>query len=147
MQQSLVEGVDVIHHFFDGKVFAHEFSAFVAEALAQGGIAGEASEAFAESGEVMFGDEVAGAVVQADFGGAVAIVSDDRQCGREGLGNSAGQAFAVRKVNEGIGGAEPLGNFAYRDEAGKDKAAFEFRRGGAGFKFWAPGAVAKVQKF
>ena len=59
---------------------------------------------------------------QADFGGAVAVVGDDGDGGEEGLGEGAGEAFAVAGVAEGVHGGEDARDFGGGDEAGEGDA-------------------------
>src|SRR5579862_2523792 len=92
--QSEVEVVELFDHGFDGKILKNELAAALAEFAAESGIGGELQDARSERGQVSGRDEKTGLVVEADFGGAIAIVGDDRASGGEGLRKGAREAFA-----------------------------------------------------
>ncbi len=110
-----------------------------------GGI-GELAEAVDEGVEVAWGDQETGFAVDADFGSAVAIEGDDGFAGGEGLGQDAGEAFALGEVDEDIREGEVTGDVVWGDQSGEDEAALEGGLGGEGFEALPPGAISDEEE-
>ncbi len=112
----------MLNHGAPVKALAAEVAAEGAHGEGARAVGGEADHGVAEGVGIAGGGEVAGLAFEADFGSAVAIVRDDGEAGEKGLRQSAGEAFAIAGMDEGIGGGEELGDLLRGDEAGHGDA-------------------------
>jgi hypothetical protein len=65
--QFQVEMVKVVHHLFDGKIFADELLSAAAKALAQRRVAGELEQPLGDGGRVAGADQKTGFPFETDF--------------------------------------------------------------------------------
>ena len=69
--------VEVIHHLFDGKIFADELLSPAAEAFAQRRVVGELEQPFGDGGRVAGVNQKTGFAFETDFVGTVEVISND----------------------------------------------------------------------
>jgi hypothetical protein len=138
----LIEVVNLVHHLFDGEIFADELLAALAELGAEFWVAGEEEQALGDGVNVADADEVTGLAVEADFVGPVEIVGDHRFGGSEGLWQCTRQSFTIGQVGEAIHDADVAGDFVRRDETIEGDFADEAEFADAGFELRTQEAVA-----
>lgn len=147
VEDLLVEGVEVGDHFGGVELFGAEVAAGGGHLGAAIGVVDHPVDGFAELGDVAGFDEAAGLAINADFGGAVAIVGDDGHGTEQRLGQGARQTFAVAGVHENIHGADERWDLLGRNHAGDDDAALEIVVGEFLFETLTPPAVADPEEF
>ena len=78
--------IELIDHFFDGKLVFDELLAPVPKAVAKRWVASEFEQVACDGGHVASANEKTGFAMETDFVRAVEIVSDDRFGGGKSLG-------------------------------------------------------------
>src|SRR5262245_20489851 len=93
--QTLIEGVELIHHPLQGKTGSNQFAATLAEALDEVGVFGQFAEPADQGRVVTRRHQESRFPWKTNFSGPVAIVGDNWFGGRQRLSEGTRQSFAA----------------------------------------------------
>src|SRR5215467_10830529 len=88
-QETVIELIELVDHFFDGKLIFNKLLAALAKPVAKRWVAGQREEVAGDRGDVAGSNQETGFAVETPFVCAIEVVGDNRfGCG-QGLGQGA----------------------------------------------------------
>src|SRR5664280_413853 len=120
--------VEVVHHLFDGKIFADELLSPATEALPQWRVVGKLEQPLGDGDNVAGANQKTGFTFETYFVGTIEVISNDRFARCQSLRQRAGKRFPRRQVGKAVHDADITRHFAGRHQAGEDDLALETER-------------------
>src|SRR5690349_92832 len=133
-QQSLIERVNLVHHFFHAEILAHIFPPGPTKLFAQGWIARQLRQALSESSQIAAFHQKTSPAIKTNFRGTIRVIGHNRFAGGQRLRKSARQSFARGKVRDHIATIEHLRNSCRWHKTRELESALQLRSIRAVFK-------------